>query len=138
MGILVPNPQPQPQAPGNYPGQGQAKLINANHQYYLWANHAVPAITASVAVQLERQKSASYPFGAAFEVAFSADPGVFELQIQGAEDDIDSHYVSIGTITAVNASFVGRLDLVEKYVKFVRGYVASITNSVAVTLKVTR
>lgn len=136
--ILYPNPQPQPQAPGNYPGAGQAHLLNTNHQYYLWLNQQVAQGVASVAVQLSRIKSASYPFGAAFQVEFSADPGVFDVEIQGAENDTDSQYVNIGSISTLNSSFVGRWDMVDKYVRFVRGYMGSISNPVAVTLRVTR
>ncbi len=136
---LVPTPQPQMQAPGNYPGTAQAHLINANHQYYLWYQQPRLAQgTASVAVQFERQKSAFYPYGAAFQVQASADPGVFEMQIQVAEDDVDAMYVSIGTITTLNSGLVGRYDMVSKYAKFGRLYLASVTNLVDWTGIVTR
>ena len=130
---------PFPQAPGNYPGPGQASLINAGHQYYAWNNQAVPASTASVAFLLERQKSSSYPFGAGFEVAFSGAPGAFEIDIQGAETDQDANFVKLGAITSVNASNVGRYDLPpSQFPKFVRLFVSSLTNAVNITAVVTR
>ena len=138
MSLLIPSPQPQPQAPGPYPGSGQAKLLNTNHQYYLWFNQPCVDDMASVAVQLSRVRGGYYPPGAAFQVEFSADPGVFEVDIQAAEDDRPGSYVSVGTITSVNGSFVGRLDLMEKYVKFCRAQLTSVTNPVNITLRVTR
>lgn len=130
---------PQMQAPGNYPGAGQAKLLNANHQYYAWQNQRVTNGTASQAFQLERQKSAFYPQGWAVEVSFSADPGVFEVDIQGAEIDQDSSYAQLGSgISGTNASFTGRFDVLTYYPKFIRLYMKTLTNDVRTTAVVTR
>lgn len=129
---------PTMQGPGFYPGTGQAKLLNANHQYFLFQNHRVLATQASVAVQLERQKSNSYPFGAAVQVQFSGPPGVFELDVEGAEDDVDAMYVSIVTIVAVNSGNVGRASVGFTYPKFIRVRMVTLTNDVLTTVIATR
>ncbi len=129
---------PTMQAPGLYPGSGQAKLLNANHQYFLIQNQRFTAGQASVAVQLERQKSNFYPFGAAVQIQFSGAPGTFEIDVEGAEDDVDAMYVSIVTIVAVNASNVGRASVGSTYPKFIRVRVVTLTNDVLSTVIVTR
>lgn len=124
---------PQRQAPGSYPGPGQAFLINANMQYFLWYQQRVTAGGSSVAVQLARLPFEAYPFGAAFQVRFSGDPGTFEVDVMGAENDVDAEYVSINTITAVNGSWVGRAAVSCTYPKFCRLYMKTLTNDVYVT-----
>lgn len=127
------------QAPGNYPGTGLAHLINCNHQYFLWQNQSVPAGTASVAVQLERQKSASYPFGFSFEVGFSASPGAFQVDFQFSDTDDDAHYVTRSSMTSgLNASFVGRQEFPSVWAKFARAKMVTLTNAVNTTVQVTR
>jgi hypothetical protein len=57
--------------------------------------------------------------GAGFEVAFSANPGAFTIDVQEADTDSDGDYVNVtsagaGTslvLTDLNANFVGRIDL---------------------------
>jgi hypothetical protein len=95
---------------------------------------------ASVAYQMERQKSAFYPWGFAVEIWFSAAPGTLEVDIQGAEVDQDTHYNTIGSaITAVNANNVGRFDSgVTVWPKFVRLFVKTLTNDVSMTAVLTR
>ncbi len=136
--ILIPSPQPQMQAPGFYPGAGQAKLLNMNHQYFLLFRAAAVAGQASVAVQLSRMPRTAYPFAAAFQVEFSATPGTFEISVEGAEIDEDRYYVEIEEITAVNASFVGRVAVCSDYPKFVRVKVVTLTNAVLTSVIVTR
>jgi len=126
------------QAPGFYPGAGQAKLLNTNHSYFLFRNHRVLATQASVAVQLSRIAGRAYPFGAAIQASFSGAPGVFEIDVEAAEDDKDENYVSITTIVAVNASNVGRASIGFTYPKFVRVRVVSLTNDVLTTVLITR
>ena len=89
---------------------------------------------------LERQKAAFYPWGFAFEIWFTGVPGTFEVDVQGAELDIDTHYNNIGTaITAVNANNVGRFDSgVTIWPKFVRLFVKTLTNDVSITAVLTR
>ena len=130
-----------PTNPGPYPGGGQAVLLRANEQQTLWLNqNLVAGTTASVAVQLERIKmSYYYPWGAAFQVAFSGAPGTFEIDIQFAEIDTDADYVTVGTITAVNASNVGRYDMPNTvFPKFVRAFAKTFPNAVTATLVASR
>lgn len=131
-------PTPTMQAPGFYPGPAQAHLLNMNHQYFLFQNNRVAATQASVAVQLARLPWAGYPFAAAFQVSFSGDPGAFELDVEGAEDDADAYYVKLDDITTVNAAFTGRVSICSAYPKFVRVRLISITNDVLTTVIVTR
>jgi hypothetical protein len=126
--------------PGQYPGSGQASLLRCNEQQVLWNSQSLVAgTTTSIAVQLERLKSSFYPWGAAFEVSFAGAPGSFEIDIQFAEVDKDANYVTVGTITAVNSSNVGRYDMPNTvYPKFVRGFCKTLTNPVTASLLVTR
>lgn len=126
-----------------YPGSAKATIINANTQVFLFNNERTgpgsPINKASIACQLERQKSASYPFGFAVEIAFSGAPGTFEADVQGAETDADANYCNLGTpITAVNAGNVGRFEGVAVYPKFVRVLVKTLTNDVNTTVVLTR
>lgn len=122
-----------------YPGAGQAKLINYNQQRHLWNVETVPVGGASIAFQLRRIEGMSYPFGASFELRFGGAPGVFEVDIQTADTDTDSSYVTINVINSgLNSSNVGRLELVFFYAKFVRAKVIALANVVPVTVLVTR
>jgi hypothetical protein len=125
------------QQPGFYQ-PGQARMLNAGRQLFLWQNQRVLATQASVAVELERQKSNHYPWGAALQVNFSGPPGVFEIDIEAAEQDIDAAYVSIVTIVAVNSSNFGRAAIGFTWPKYVRGRVVTLTNDVSTTLLITR
>jgi hypothetical protein len=125
-----------------YPGTGLAVLINTNSQVFLFNAERIGAGTpskASVAFQLERQKSAAYPFGFAVEIAFSGAPGTFEIDVQGAETDKDANYCTIGsTVTAVNSSNVCRFEGVSLYPKYVRIFVKTLGNDVTLTAVLTR
>lgn len=128
-----------------YAGAGKATLLNANTQKFLFGNSTStkePAVsgTASVAFQLERQKSAFYPWGWAAEFIFDAAPGTFEIDCQGAETDTDASYCNIGTaITAVNGSNVCRFDSgVTLFPRYVRFLLKTVTNVVNVTGRITR
>ena len=126
-----------PVNPGIYPGGGQASLLRCNCQQYLWnAQNLVAGTTTSIGVQLERIKSGFfYPWGAAFEVAFSGAPGTFEIDIQFAETDTDKNYVTVGTITAVNTNNVGRYDMPNTvFPKYVRAFCKTFPNAVTATL----
>lgn len=131
---------PGPIAPGPYPGAGQAGLLRTNEQQTVWQNQAIVAgTTTSIAVQLERLKSLFYPWGAAVEITCSGAPGTFEIDVQFAEVDQDSHYVTVGTITAVNGSNVGRYDMPNTvFPKYIRLFGKTFPNPVTVTAIITR
>jgi hypothetical protein len=122
-----------------YPGTGQATLLNTNSQVLLFNNEReVGGGNASIAVQLERQKSAFYPFGASYEISFGGAPGTFEIDIQNADTDADKYYVTMNQVTAVNANNVARVELPSSYMKYTRVKVVTLTNDVTVTVRVTR
>lgn len=125
-----------------YAGQGQAKLLNVNSQAYFFNGETIfSAPVASIAFQLGRPTSMYYPWGASFEFWFSGAPGVFEIDIQTADIDMDSHYCTINTVNNTNQlnSFnVGRVELPQFWAKFVRVYVKTLTNAVLFSALVTR
>ena len=95
--------------------------------------------TASIAYQLRRERGAFYPWGMSLELSFSANPGTFEIDIETADTDDNAHYVTINTLTGgLNTFYVGRLELPSFWAKYVRAQVVSITNTVAVTILLTR
>ncbi len=116
-----------------YPGAGQATLVNPNTQKFLWNAERVTATQASIAVQLERQKSASYPFGASWEISFSGAPGVFQVDVQTSDTDSDAFYVSVASLSTVNSGNVCRAELPNFWAKFTRLKMVTLTNSTVLT-----
>src|SRR5580765_856845 len=98
-----------PIAPGVYPGSGKAGLLRANEQQYLFQQQLIVSGQASIAVQLERIKSAHYPFACSVQAWFTdvngaaADPGTFEVDAQASDLDIAAQYSDTqGGLTALN------------------------------------
>lgn len=131
---------------GAYPGSNQAKFLRDNSQRFMWNNELAPAGTLSEAFVLERINRSFYPWGASFEVTFGGNPGAFEIDIMGANTDDILHYIQIGSITSTNNGFgsiftgyVGRWDMpTNNWPTYVAGYVKTLTNAVAITLKASR
>jgi len=130
-----------------YSGNGRANLLAANRQEYMWQSEIVSAGvypgSLSVAYLLERLPNQYYPWGAAFEVMFSGNPGAFEIDIVGANIDQAQNYIQLGTITTANSYvsgyYTGRWDMPSNmWVKYVAAYMKTLTNAVNVTLQVTR
>jgi desulfoferrodoxin (superoxide reductase-like protein) len=125
-----------------YAGVGQAKLLHENSQVFLWQNDTVAASAVvgslSLAVQLERVRSVHYPWGFSVEVAFSGDPGVFEVDVMVADTDTPNHYIQWTNITQVNATNVGRVDVLNSWAKYVALYMKTLPNAVTVTGQITR
>lgn len=128
-----------------YAGVGQAKLLRENSQIFLWQNETIAASAAvgslSLAVQLERVRSVSYPWGFSVEVFFNAIPGAFEVDVMGSDTDNPNYFNKIGSITAVNAFNVGRFDGIGPnltYPKYVALYMKTLGNAVIVTAQLTR
>jgi hypothetical protein len=111
-----------------YAGTGKATLLRDNSQKFLFQMEQPAAGTASIAFQLERVNRSFYPWGASFEIYFTdvngnpASPGTFEIDIQTADLDQDSHYCTINQIAGanLNTNFVGRLELPSFFAKFIR------------------
>lgn len=122
-----------------YAGTAQAALIRDNTQQYLWNNETVAVGKASIAFQLERVNRTFYPWGISLEIFFSGNPGSFEVDLQDADIDMDSHYVTVDAITAgLNASYVTRIELPSFYTKYVRVKLVALTNPVNISVLLTR
>ena len=133
-----------PVTPGIYPGAGQASLLRANSQQWLFQQQLITAGTASIAVLLERIKmSYYYPFGCSLQIWFTnssgvaADPGVFEVDSQLSDNDVQ--YQDGLALTAVNSTDrSGRLEFPWLWAKFIRVNVKTLTNAVYTNVLVTR
>lgn len=125
-----------------YAGVGQAKLLRENSQVFLWQNDIVPAGAAvgslSLAVQLERVRSVHYPWGFSVEVAFSGNPGAFEVDVMVADTDNPRYFIPWTNITQVNAFNVGRVDVLNSWAKYVALYMTTLGNAVSVSGQITR
>jgi hypothetical protein len=125
-----------------YAGINQAKLLRENQQVFGWQNEAIPASAAngslSLAFQLERVRSVSYPWGFSVEVQFSGNPGAFEVDVMIADTDNPANYIQFTNITQVNSTFVGRADVLNCYPKYVALYMKTLGNSVLATGQITR
>jgi|SRR5208282_6572057 len=121
-----------------YPGAGQSLVIGQGLQVYLFQNESVIVGESSVGCLLSRIPGIFYPWGMSFDIAFSGDPGTFEIDVQTADIDQDSHYVTISSITtgALNAGNVGRIELPSFWARFTRVKVVSFANYATVTLTV--
>ena len=120
-----------------YAGNGKAQLIHANSEVYLFKNENIAAGTASLAFLLDRITRDS--FGFAVEIHFASDPGAFQFDVEGAEEDNDAYYMTIGSpITLVNAGFAARFSGVQVFPKFVRGKVTLLSASTNLTAVLSR
>lgn len=131
---------------GAYPGPNQANFLRDNSLRYMWDNEPVVAGELSVAFMPERINRSFYPYGMSFEASFSGNPGVFEIDIMGANNDVQQNYVFLGSITSTNnaygsifAGYVGRWDMPSNmWPKYVAGYIKALANAVNVTLTVAK
>jgi len=128
-----------------YPQGGLATMLRSNQQGFMFNNDLVVVGEMSQAFQLERISHSAYPWGASFEVVFSASPGTFEIDIMGANQDLLVNYNLLGSISATNnatsGAWVGRYDMASNlWPKYVAAYVKTFPNfaTVKVTLQVTR
>ncbi len=133
-----------------YPGNGLGTLLRVNRQGFLWNVETVPAGTfpgsLSQSLLLERLDNAFYPWGASFEATFSASPGAFEIDILGANIDAAPNYIQLGSIINTGATgqtgtggFVWSYDMSSNlWTKYVAAWMKILTNTVNVTLMVTR
>jgi hypothetical protein len=126
--------------PGPYPGSGKAALLRPGQYLYLLQNTSIIAPQASIAFQIERTKSGFfYPIGFSLEISFSANPGVFEVDLQTSDTDQDGFFCKNTIINGgLNSNNVGRIEMTNYWALFGRVYVATLTNPVLVTVKATR
>ena len=125
-----------------YAGDGQATCIGLGQQAYFFNSETLVSVpVASVAYLISRVPGTFYPWGVSYEIWFSGNPGAFEVDIQTADWDLNSHYCTINTInstSSLNASFVGRVELPQFYARYTRVYIKTLTNSVSVWATLTR
>jgi hypothetical protein len=117
-----------------YAGSNQATLLYEGETKQLWIAEKVPVGTTSEAVQLRRERGSAYPPGFSVEVAFSATPGVFEVDVMGADNDVPANYVQVGSITTVNAGFVGRADIINTFARYIALYMKTSPNAATITV----
>jgi hypothetical protein len=122
---------------------GSATLLYHTKQGLFWLGETVSTTypgSLSVAFQLQRVDSAFYPWGFAVEVQFAGNPGVFEVDVMGAETDNPANYIKIGSIAAVSSlvsgQYTGRFESVSLYPKYVALNMLTLTNAVPVTAKI--
>lgn len=103
-------------------------------------NAETPALgTKSLAVAIGHYNDNAVP-NISVVLLFSAAPGTFEIDVQEADEDIDTSYVSNanGAITAVNTNNAARLEL-QTRARFVRLIVKTvIQNAVTLIAKIAR
>jgi len=122
-----------------YPGPNQADLLHENKQEYLFQNETIAPGQASIAHQLARTPGKSYPFGASFQIIFSGNPGTFRLDVQTADLDQDSSFVTVSSLTAgLNGAYQGRIELPTFWAKYVRVLLVTLTNPVNTSVLVSR
>ena len=128
-----------------YAGTGQATLLRMNQQIFLLQQETNVIGRASIAVQLETQRTL-FRWGLSFQLYFTdlngipANPGTFEVDIQASDLDTDAQYSTISAWPAdgtLNASFVGRIELPGFYARYVRVFVASLANPVHISVLAT-
>lgn len=106
------------------------------------ASETITAPQASIAVNLQPQQGDPAPM-VCVEGIFSGAPGAFEVDIQEADTPADGLFIlpsgSTYKVTAVNAvSQAFRVDLSPTGGKFLRIYLATLTNAVNFRCKITR
>lgn len=139
-----------PTTPGVYPGAGQASLLRANQQQYLFQQTLLSAAqvsagTASVAVQLERINRVVYPFACSIQIWFTdvngvaASPGTIDIEAQTSDVDVPAQYSNtLGLTGGLNAGFSGRIELVTNWMKFLRILPVTLSNAVYLNALVSR
>lgn len=122
---------------GLYPGGGQASLLRANGQQFLFNNQPCNAGMVSIAVELERLRAPSYPNGVSLQYWFvnssgvGTSPGAYELDYQTSDTDsgVNSYVAFSKLTTGLNTTFVGRLEITNGWSKFCNVNLVSITTS---------
>ena len=121
-----------------YAGAGQAKLINMSEQKLFFANESVTVGELSVAYELSRATSTYYPWGFSVEIGFSGVPGSISIDVVGSDTDDPNNFVKLGSITAVNATNVGRFEGLTYYPRYVALLITTFANSATVKVMVAK
>ena len=115
---------------------GLKPVDRAGYNALVWDAETPAVGSASMRIALNRDPNLPNCFSV--EVAFVSAPGVFAVDVQVADTDVEKYYTTktAGVINAVNAGFVGRVELVDVVAKFVRLKMTARANSVACTAKI--
>lgn len=118
---------------------GKAESLLPGQQYYILNGTSITSGQSSAAVQIVRIPGTYYPWGVSIEISFSGDPGAFQIDVQTADTDSDTHYVTLASFTTgLNSSFFGRIEIDTFWAEYLRLNVVTLTNAVTVTALVTR
>ncbi len=115
-------------------------LYSAQSELFFDAEQPAPP-QASRQFHIPQGRLGSQPPTVTIEGFFSADPGVFQLDVQEADTNTDDAYQTVpsaGSVTAVDANFYFRVDLDPFVGVFIRLNLVSRTNGVNLTVKATR
>lgn len=96
--------------------------------------HVSPTLPSSKQFSLHRDPN--FPSCFSVQVEFSGAPGTFHLDVETADIDQAKYYIAKGSISAVNSSNIGRIELTNVVAKFARLTMVTLTNDVSVTAKV--
>lgn len=123
-----------------YQTTGSITALYQGDSFFFW-NNETPAVGSSSLQAALGMDGGSQGTAASVEISFAANPGVFEVDVQTSDTDIDSDYVSKTSINQanLNAAFVGRIEISNPLVaKFWRLKNVAMANAVEVTAKGTR
>jgi len=120
-----------------YAGGNQATALDPGVQGTAFNAESVKTtLPASLAFAMTR--GGGQPFGVSWELIFSAAPGAFQIDVQHADTDSETSYVTVNSVTAVNANQAARVELPACWTKFSRLKVVSLANDVQLTARCTR
>lgn len=120
-----------------YDATSKTKPVNSvGFGQVVWNNELVAVGGKSMKISLNRDPN--LPSAFSVEARFSAAPGTFAIDVQTADTDADEYYVNKtgASLSAVNASFVGRLEVTNVVAKFARLIMTAKANAVNVTAQV--
>lgn len=127
----MPNYDTTLQMPSLYPGQ----IVLA------FDAEQPAAPQASKAFAIPTPMIGNHPPAINVDIEFSADPGVFQLDVQEAEEDENASYMTVpsaGSLTTVDANFRSRADIFPFVGKFIRLNLVSRTNAVNLTARISK
>lgn len=105
--------------------------------YFAWNNETPGVGAASQEAAIAVVANGAIANSLSVEIVFGAAPGVFEVDLETSDTDVDSDFVKLASIAAVTANNVARLEQTPAAANFARLHIISLANAVSVTAKVT-
>lgn len=124
-----------------YTGPGYPIPLYQNRQAILLQSEVPVVNRASIAVQLLHGQWRGNTGRVSVSCIFAADPGAYQFNIEGANDDVDAQYVPIsglGPGSTTTTSFASFIDLQNPSVRYIRVRPVVVPNAVACTLLLSR